>query len=71
MSTLNYLAGKISDLKNRRTRKNNNPPPTNELAHPRFGIEAGTTEEGKAAEKKAPNSLLFLMYSKENETLFI
>ncbi|MEN2489258.1 hypothetical protein AAYQ05_15775 [Flavobacterium sp. B11] len=72
MSTLNYLAEKISDLKNRRTRKNNPPPPINELAHPRFGItEAEITEEGKAAEKKVPNSLLFLMYSKENETLFI
>lgn len=67
MSKLNYLAEKISDLKNRRTRKNNPPPPTNELAHPRFGI----TEEDKNAAKKAPNSLLFLMYSKENETLFI
>lgn len=68
MSTLNYLAEKISNLKNRRTRKNNNPPPpTNELAHPRFGI----TEEDKSTVKKVPNSLLFLMYSKENETLFI
>lgn len=66
MSTFNYLAEKISNLKNRRTRKNN-PPPTNELAHPRFGI----TDEGKSAAKKVPNSLLFLMYSKENETLFI
>ncbi|NWL01202.1 hypothetical protein DM790_10285 [Flavobacterium collinsii] len=67
MSTLNYLAEKISNLKNRRTRKSNPPPPTNELAHPRFGMN----ETDKNAEKKAPNSLLFLMYSKENETLFI
>ncbi|WP_125722093.1 hypothetical protein [Flavobacterium ustbae] len=67
MSTLNYLAEKISNLKNRRTKRNNPPPPTNELAHPRFGI----TEEDKSAKKKAPNSLLFLMYSTENETLFI
>ncbi|CAM3636436.1 hypothetical protein [Flavobacterium chungbukense] len=67
MSTLNYLAEKISKLKNRRTKNNNPPPPTNELAHPRFGI----TEADKNAEKKAPNSLMFLMYSKENETLFI
>ena len=71
MSKLNYFAEKISKLKNRRT-KNSNPPPTNELAHPRFGItEAGITEESKGAKKKAPNSLLFLMYSKENDTLFI
>jgi hypothetical protein len=53
-------------LKNIRT-KRNNPPPANELIHPSFGI----TETDKNAEKKAPNSLLFLMYSKENETLFI
>ena len=66
MSKLNYFAEKISKLKNRRT-KNSNPPPTNELAHPRFGM----TEEDKSVAKKAPNSLLFLMYSKENETLFI
>ncbi|MDP5199280.1 hypothetical protein [Flavobacterium sp. DG2-3] len=66
MSKLNYFAEKISKLKNRRT-KNSNPPPTNELAHPRFGI----TEEDKSTAKKVPNSLLFLMYSKENETLFI
>ena len=67
MSTLNYLAEKISNLKNRRTKRNNPPPTNNELAHPRFGM----TETDKNAEKKAPNSLLFLMYSKENETLFI
>ncbi|TDW49741.1 hypothetical protein EV144_102163 [Flavobacterium sp. 270] len=66
MSTLNYLAEKISNLKNRRTKRNNPPPPANELAHPRFGIT-----ETDTAEKKVPNSLLFLMYSKENETLFI
>ena len=66
MSTFNYLAEKISNLKNRRT-KRNNPPPANELNHPRFGM----TEGDKGAAKKAPNSLLFLMYSKENETLFI
>jgi len=67
MSTLNYLAKTISTLKNKRTKRNNPPPPANELAHPRFGM----TETGKNAEKITPNSLLFLMYSKENETLFI
>lgn len=66
MSTLNYLRKKLStfrDIKNER----NNPPPTNELIHPSFGI----TETDKKEVKKEPNSLLFLMYSKENETLFI
>ncbi|WP_166920958.1 hypothetical protein [Flavobacterium poyangense] len=66
MSATNYLARAFSRLKNGRT-KRNNASPTNELIHPSFGI----TEADKNAEKKAPNSLLFLMYSKENETLFI
>ena len=65
MSTLNYLSRTFSTLKNRT--KRNNPPPKNELIHPRFGI----TETDQKADKKEPNSLLFLMYSKENETLFI
>ena len=65
MSTLNYLSRTFSKLKNRT--KKNNPPPKNELIDPRFGI----TETDKKTNKKEPNSLLFLMYSKENETLFI
>jgi len=65
MSTLNYLSRTFSTLKNRT--KRNNPPPKNELIDPRFGI----TETDKKTDKKEPNSLLFLMYSKENETLFI
>jgi hypothetical protein len=67
MSKLNYLTKTLSSLKNLRTKRNNPPPTINELAHPRFDI----AEADKGAEKKAPNSLLFLMYSKENETLFI
>ncbi|WP_264526193.1 hypothetical protein [Flavobacterium sp. N502536] len=67
MSTLNYLTKTFSTLKNIRARRNNPPPPTNELVHPRFGM----TETDKKVEKKNPDSLLFLMYSKENETLFI
>lgn len=66
MSTLNYIAKTFSTLKNR-SKRNNPPPPKNELIHPRFGI----TESDKKEEKKELNSLLFLMYSKENETLFI
>lgn len=66
MSTLNYLIKTFSILKNIRG-KRNNPPPKNELIHPRFGI----TEMDIKAEKKDPDSLLFLMYSKENEALFI
>jgi hypothetical protein len=66
MSTLNYITKTFSRLKNN-TKRNNPPPPKNELIHPRFGI----TETDIKEEKKEPNSLLFLMYSKENETLFI
>ena len=67
MSQLNYITKTFSTLKNLRARRNNPPPPINELVHPRVGI----TEADKAAEKKEPNSLVLLMYSKENETLFI
>jgi hypothetical protein len=66
MSTLNYLTKTFSTLKNIRA-KRNNPPPKNELIHPRFGI----TETDVKMEKKNSDSLLFLMYSKENEALFI
>ncbi len=39
-----------------------------ELTNTRFGINAGVDAK---TQKKASNSLTFLMYSKENETLFI
>lgn len=45
----------------------NNNQPINELIHPRFEI----TKRDSLAQKKALNSLLFLMYSEENEALFI
>lgn len=67
MSKLNYLTKTFSTLKNLRAKRNNPPPTINELVHPRFGV----TEADKVAEKKDSSSLLFLMYSKENETLFI
>lgn len=66
MSAINYLRKKLSTFRNLKAERNN-PPPTNELIHPSFGIN----ETDKKLEKKLPNSLLFLMYSKENETLFI
>lgn len=65
MSAITYLRKKLSTYRNIKAERNN-PPPVNELIHPSFGI----TETEKAT-KKTPNSLLFLMYSKENETLFI
>ncbi|WP_281235492.1 hypothetical protein [Flavobacterium gelatinilyticum] len=66
MSAINYLRKKLSIFRNLRTERNN-PPPANELIHPSFGI----TETDKKLLKNLPNSLTFLMYSKENETLFI
>lgn len=39
----------------------------NELIHPRFEM----TKNDPLAQKLVPNSLLFLMYSEENEALFI
>ncbi|KRD10931.1 hypothetical protein ASE21_04210 [Flavobacterium sp. Root901] len=66
MSAITYLRKKLSTYRNIKAERNN-PPPANELIHPSFGV----SETDKKAEKKAPNSLLFLMYSKENETLFI
>ncbi|MCC9071930.1 hypothetical protein LNQ49_10090 [Flavobacterium sp. F-65] len=67
MSTQNYLAKRFGFFKFFRTKKSTIIQTTNELADSRFGME--TTDE--TAGKKAPNSLLFLMYSTENETLFI
>ena len=39
----------------------------NELIHPRFEM----AKNDPLAQKLVPNSLLFLMYSEENEELFI
>ena len=39
----------------------------NELIHPRFEI----LKNDAVAQKRVSNSLLFLMYSQENEALFI
>lgn len=50
-----------------KTRLNKNNQPKNELIHPRFEI----TKNDALAQKLVPNSLLFLMYSKENEALFV
>ena len=57
-----HLLKKIS-LKTKKDTDNSR----NELIHPRFGI----TKNNSSLEKKASNSLLFLMYSEENEALFI
>jgi hypothetical protein len=66
MSKLNYIKKTFLTLKNSKA-KGSNPPPKNELIDPRFGI----AETDIKTEKVENNSLLFLMYSKENEALFI
>lgn len=50
-----------------RTKKANNKLFTTELIHPRFVL----TETDSFTRNKSINSLLFLMYSQENELLFI
>ena len=69
MRTITYIKGKIELLSRSVLRTINVEPfnPKNELNHPRFEVD----ENFNVKEKKGNNSLLFHMYSKENETLFI
>ncbi|MBU2061832.1 hypothetical protein [Flavobacterium frigidarium] len=64
MKALNTVTKAVNFLKNLKTRKNIINISVDDLVHPRFGFN--DKEIGKAA-----NSLQFLMYSKENDTLFI
>ncbi|MFV8373426.1 hypothetical protein [Flavobacterium sp. LB2P74] len=50
-----------------RTKTEKESDSKNELTNPRFEI----SKNDPSAQKKVPNSLLFQMYSKENEELFI
>ena len=69
MSATKYFARAFQSLRSinfrNKTKKGNDF--INELIHPRFEI----TENDKTAQNKVVNSLLFLMYSKENEPLFL
>jgi hypothetical protein len=67
MNTSKYISRTIQFLKDSMTKNNKEIQSKNELIHPRFELTATNELENK----KEPNSLLFLMYSKENETLFI
>ncbi|MFV8369104.1 hypothetical protein [Flavobacterium sp. LB2R40] len=69
MSTTKYFPKTFQLLRsiNFRRKNENEYDSKNELIHPRFEI----SKNDALAQKKVPNSLLFLMYSKENETLFI
>nr|WP_314897409.1 hypothetical protein [uncultured Flavobacterium sp.] len=69
MRTLKYFPRTFRLLKNFsfRNKIENSNDSKNELIHPRFEI----SKNDPSAQKMVPNSLLFLMYSKENEELFI
>ncbi len=69
MSTTKYFLKTFRSLKslNFRNKKNYESDSNNELIHPRFEI----SNDDVLARKLVPNSLLFLMYSEENEALFV
>lgn len=69
MRTLKYFPRTFRLLKNFsfRNKIENSDDSKNELIHPRFEI----SKNDPSTQKMVANSLLFLMYSKENEELFI
>jgi hypothetical protein len=69
MKTTTYIASRVELLKKSILKVMKAEPfnPLKELDHPRFHIDE--TFDLKA--KKSKSSLLFHMYSKENDTLFI
>jgi hypothetical protein len=69
MSTTKYLSktSKLLERFKNRNKKQEGKETKNELIHPRFEI----SKDDALAQKTVPNSLLFLMYSQENEALFI
>ena len=67
MNPSRHLARTFRFLRGTRAQDGTNTRPQNELIHPRFEM----TTTNATAKGKTPNSLLFLMYSTENDTLFI
>jgi hypothetical protein len=69
MKTIKYIANGVKLLKNTILNSIKVEPfnPMKELDHTRFHVD----ENFDLKAKKSPSSLLFHMYSKENETLFI
>jgi len=68
MSAPNRLSRALELLRNLRGKKNSNNVITiDELINPRLGINISKGENAK----NVVNSLQLLMYSKENDTLFI
>lgn len=69
MKIITYITSRVELLKKAILRTITVEPfnPMKELNHPRFHVD----ENFDLKDKKGNNSLLFHMYSKENETLFI
>ena len=68
MAIKNYFEKTVSYFRrNRRTNAITTTMKANELTDTRFGIGKSTVNEGKIA----PANLTFLMYSKDNDNLFI
>jgi hypothetical protein len=67
MSTVKYFTKKIQFLTDLKRKNSREQTIKNKLIDRRFKL--ATTDD--LAKAKASKSLLFLMYSKENETLFI
>lgn len=69
MSTTKYFPKTVALLEriSFNSKKEKYSDSKNELIHPRFEV----SKNDALAQKTVPNSLLFLMYSQENEALFI
>lgn len=69
MKTITYITNRVELLKKSILKLAKIEPfnPNKELDHPRFHID----ENFDLKAKKGKSSLLFHMYSKENDTLFI
>ncbi len=68
MSTRRMITRALDFIREIRTNNSEENRNRIELTNTRFGINLGVDAKDQ---KKASNSLTFLMYSKENETLFI
>jgi hypothetical protein len=67
MNMTNSLLRTIGFLRNLSAKRNVKNQMNTELVHPRLGVDATNNNN----QKKQNPSLLSLMYSKENDTLFI
>tara|TARA_R110002126_G_scaffold12031_3_gene52771 strand:- start:159 stop:362 length:204 start_codon:yes stop_codon:yes gene_type:complete len=67
MGAISKITRAIGFLSNLKTKNNSIKFSVDDLVHPRFGINDIDVKNIN----KVPNSLQFLMYSKENDTLFI